>query len=188
VLSTNTSRGGGIMSMLGTPYNHVVSLSYTRYLNGWSVPLRLLLYLAIMHILPILLHGPTLKGMVFMIVPEFVYTTCFTLCSQVNHLVPEATGKFDSNFFIHQVITGHNVNTSGFWTTLFTGGEHACVLACQISDTMYGKRCMLIGADTSPSDLVLINSFHCFFSCVTYYIYISTNTSTHTSTLIMLMT
>lgn len=110
------------MCLLGFPYNQVVTLSRTRYLNGFSVPLRLLIYLGVMHLSAVLLHGYSLKGMVFMIVPEFVYTTCFTLCSQVNHLVPEATGKFNSNFFIHQIITGHNVNTSGYWTTLFTGG------------------------------------------------------------------
>lgn len=111
------------MCMLGFPYNYVVSLSRTRYLNGYSVPLRLLAYLGIMHLVAVLLHGFSLKAMVFMLLPEFVYTTCFTICSQINHLVPEATGKFDSNFFIHQIISAHNVNTSSFWTTLFTGGE-----------------------------------------------------------------
>jgi delta11-fatty-acid desaturase len=91
-------------------------------MNGWDVPFRLLLYLGVMHLSAVLMHGYSLKGMVFMIVPEFIYTTCFTLCSQVNHLVPEASNQFNANFFIHQIITGHNVNTSGYWTTLFTGG------------------------------------------------------------------
>ena len=109
--------------MLGFPYNQVVSLSRTKFLNGWGVPFRLLLYLGIMHFLAIVFHGTTIRGIVFMLVPEFVYTACFTICSQVNHLVPEATGKSDSNFFIHQIITANNVNTSGYWTTLFTGGN-----------------------------------------------------------------
>ena len=116
------SSGGGIMCLVGNPYNQVVSLSRTRYLHSYTVPLRLLLYLGVMHLSAVLLHGVSLKAAVFMLLPEFVYTTCFTLCSQINHLVPETAGEFDSNFFVHQIITAHNVHTTGFWTTLFTGG------------------------------------------------------------------
>ena len=89
------SSGGGIMCLVGNPYNQVVSLSRTRYLHSYTVPLRLLLYLGVMHLSAVLLHGVSLKATVFMLLPEF---------------------------FVHQIITAHNVHTTGFWTTLFTGG------------------------------------------------------------------
>jgi fatty acid desaturase len=114
--------GGSLLCMLGTPYNGVVPLSYTWSLNTISVPIRLLFFMIFMYILPILFHGLSFKAAAFAIVPEFIFTACFTICTQVNHLVPEATEKFSSNFFIHQIITGHNINTGGYWTTLFTGG------------------------------------------------------------------
>lgn len=114
--------GGAALCLLGLPYNGVVSLSRTRYLNPYSIPVRLVVYFVLMHGLPILLHGISIKGFVFSLVPEIVYTAAFTVCSQVNHLTPENTDRFDSNFFIHQVITSQNVNTRDYWTTIFTGG------------------------------------------------------------------
>lgn len=77
-------RGGGLMCMVGLPYNQVVPLSYTRYLNGWTVPLRLLLYLGVMHLVAIIMHGYSLKGITFMLVPEFIYTTCFTQANKAS--------------------------------------------------------------------------------------------------------
>lgn len=120
--------GGSIFCILRYPYNGVVPLSSTWYLNTISILPRLLMYMILMHILPVMVHGLTIKGAVFSFLPEFIYAGCFTICSQINHLVPEATEKFDSNFFIHQVITSHNVNTSNYLTTVFTGGMSCGVL------------------------------------------------------------
>lgn len=115
--------GGSIFCILQYPYNGVVPLSFNWYINTVSIVPRLLVYMLIMHIAPVIIHGLTLKGAVFAFIPELIYAGCFTICSQVNHLVPETTEKFDDNFFIHQIITSHNVNTSNYLTTLCTGGE-----------------------------------------------------------------
>lgn len=114
--------GGALFCMLGYPYNGVVPLSFTWHVNTISIIPRLFMYMVLMHILPIMIHGITVKGAVFAFLPELIYAGCFTICSQVNHLVPEATEKHDPNFFIHQIITGHNVNTDSYLTTLVTGG------------------------------------------------------------------
>ena len=114
--------GGAFQGLFGIPYNNVVPLSFTWYLNPLDMPIRLLGYLVLMHVVPVIAHGLTLKGAIFAIVPEFIFTACFTICSQVNHLTPECSHQFNSNFFIHQIITSHNINTDDYFTTLFTGG------------------------------------------------------------------
>jgi len=114
--------GGGILCMLGYPYNGVVSLVHTAHLNVRSIPLRLTAYIFLMHVLPVWLFGCTQKGLVFALLPQYIFSWLFLICTQVNHLVPETVDEFDSNFFINQIVTGHNINTSDFLTTLFTGG------------------------------------------------------------------
>ena len=114
--------GGGVLCLLGFNYNGVVSLSRTKYLHPYGIPLRLILYIILMHMTPLICHGVTIKGFAFSFIPEIIFAILFTICSQVNHLTPDNTERFNSNFFIHQVQASHNINTSSLLTRVFTGG------------------------------------------------------------------
>ena len=114
--------GGALQCLFGFPYNDIVPLSHTRHMHPYGGPFRLLCYLIIMHVIPVVAHGITLKSAIFAFVPEFIFMALFTICSQVNHLTPECGLQRSSNFFIHQIITSHNIHPESFLTTLFMGG------------------------------------------------------------------
>ncbi len=82
-------------------YNRVVPFGRNKHLNTDSLSFRRLFYIFIIHIVPFLLHGMTLKGLVFAIVPEYLFSLFFMISTQINHLTPETTEKFDKNFFKH---------------------------------------------------------------------------------------
>merc|ERR1712000_214532 len=58
----------------------------------------------------------------FMLVPVGIVSLCFMLSSQVNHLTPDNIDKYDSDFYKHQVLTGHTFGVKSYLTFLFTGG------------------------------------------------------------------
>ena len=103
-------------------YNNVCKFVSNEYLNPNSLPYRMAVFTFLMHILPFLLHGYTLKGFFFATVPIYVLSVCFMISSQINHLTPDNIEQFDKNFFKHQIITSHNVATSNYLVTVFTGG------------------------------------------------------------------
>ena len=91
-------------------------------MNSDSLKLRLAFYFFTIHIVPLLIHGLTLKGALFSLVPIYLFSLFFMICTQINHLTPDAADQFDSNFFIHQIKTAHDVATDNYLVYLFTGG------------------------------------------------------------------
>lgn len=75
-----------------------------------------------MHVVPILFHGFTLKGILFATVPMIIMSIIFMTLAQINHLVPETDDKFDPRFFRHQVITANNVDNGNNILFMITGG------------------------------------------------------------------
>ena len=82
-------------------FNRVVPWGKSRYMDGADTNYRYLLQFLLVHIGPFFLHGLTLKGLIFSVVPMYLLSIQFMICSQINHLVPEAVDQFDKNFFIH---------------------------------------------------------------------------------------
>jgi fatty acid desaturase len=81
--------------------------------------------LSIFHILPFLFHGLTWKGVCFAFVPHMVFSWHYIINVSFNHQHPLNDEGFHTNFYIHQIITGHNVDVStwwNYWVYLYSGG------------------------------------------------------------------
>jgi len=82
-------------------FNRVVPFRSNEHVNADSLYLRTAIFYLLVRGVPLLMHGLTLKGLIFALVPEWVFSVCFMLSSQINHLVPDAIDKRDVNFFKH---------------------------------------------------------------------------------------
>ena len=81
--------------------NRVVPFKTNEHLNSDNLLLRTFIFFLVVRILPLILHGLTFKGFSFALVPEWIFSVCFMVSSQINHLVPDAIDKRDANFFKH---------------------------------------------------------------------------------------
>jgi fatty acid desaturase len=112
---------GSLDVIKGKSYNKVVKLSESEQMDRRSLYPRLF-FLALTLCAPMAYHGLTLKGLVFSVIPYLLYSICFMICSQINHLTPETDEQFSKNFYEHQILTGHNVAINNYFVYLFTGG------------------------------------------------------------------
>lgn len=116
---------GCLESLAGKPYNKVVKLipdEASHIISRQSIIPRLIAIVTLMFIAPFFYHGLTLKGLAFSIIPYLVYSAHFMTCSQINHFTPECDDQISSNFYIHQILTGHNVAPESYLLYLYTGG------------------------------------------------------------------
>jgi delta11-fatty-acid desaturase len=113
---------GVSQALNNTAFNRVVPFAQNKYVNSDYERIRLSFYFFVIHIIPFLLHGLTLKALLFSIIPIYLFSVCFMISSQINHLTPHTHEQFSNNFFIHQILTSHNVATDNYFVFLFTGG------------------------------------------------------------------
>jgi len=113
---------GLVQALFKPKFNRAVHFAQNEHLNTDLLWLRYSFYAFLVHVVPFLLHGLCLKGFLFAIVPIYVLSVCFMISSQINHLTPHTHEKFSKNFFIHQILTSHNVATGSYPVYLFTGG------------------------------------------------------------------
>ena len=113
----------GVFQALNKPsFNRVVPFAQNKYVNTNSLKARLLFYFTVIHFLPFFLHGLTLQAFCFSIIPIYLFSVCFMISSQINHLTPHTSEQFSDNFFKHQVLTANDVATDNYFVYLFTGG------------------------------------------------------------------
>eukprot|EP00730_Choanoeca_flexa_P002052 TRINITY_DN10892_c0_g1_i2.p1 TRINITY_DN10892_c0_g1~~TRINITY_DN10892_c0_g1_i2.p1 ORF type:complete len:444 (+),score=95.02 TRINITY_DN10892_c0_g1_i2:355-1686(+) len=111
------------------PIQMFVSGHYNRSVKMIEMPIsRVLIHFigralvfAMCHVLPFLLF-PLWKAVLFAVVPVTMVSCSFMLSSQVNHLTHENIDQHDTDFYKHQVITGHTFGHDSYLTYLFTGG------------------------------------------------------------------
>lgn len=116
---------GCLDSLAGKPYNKVVPLipdEAAHIISRKSVLPRLGAIVVTMFVLPVCYHGMTWKGLAFAVFPYLVYSCHFMVCSQINHFTPESDDQVSKNFYIQQVLTGHNVAPESYLLYLYTGG------------------------------------------------------------------
>jgi delta11-fatty-acid desaturase len=116
---------GCIESMAGKPYNKVVKLipdEAAHIISRKSIAPRLIAIVLLMFVAPLCYHGLTAKGAIFAIMPYLVYSCHFMICSQINHFTPETDEQSSKNFYIHQIVTGHDVAPDSYLMYLYTGG------------------------------------------------------------------
>ena len=102
------------MSLIPEQASHIISRH--------SIVPRLVAIVLIMFVLPLSYHGFTWKGLAFAVFPYLVYSCHFMICSQINHFTPECDDQVSKNFYIQQVVTGHNVAPDSYLLYLYTGG------------------------------------------------------------------
>jgi fatty acid desaturase len=116
---------GCFESLAGKPYNKVVKLipdDASHIISRKSIIPRLIAIAALMFVAPFFYHGLTWKGLAFATIPYLVYSAHFMTCSQINHFTPDCDDQFSNNFYIHQILTGHNVAPGSYLLYLYTGG------------------------------------------------------------------
>lgn len=113
---------GMMQSLRRESYNRVVVFGNSKYLNPNSLIFRFIIYFIITHVAPIAMHGMSFKGIVFSIIPIYLFSLFFMISSQINHLTPSTTDQRSENFFVHQILTAHNVAVDNYLVYLFTGG------------------------------------------------------------------
>mmetsp|Transcript_24874 Transcript_24874/g.47680 ORF Transcript_24874/g.47680 Transcript_24874/m.47680 type:complete len:272 (-) Transcript_24874:281-1096(-) len=62
------------------------------------------------------------KAIVWAMVPNAIFSICFMLNTQINHLTGECAHARDSNFFKHQMITAQNFGNGNWFCFYFSGG------------------------------------------------------------------
>lgn len=72
-------------------FKRVVPFADNEHLNKKSLRARVGFFMIVMYLLPLLIHGLTLKGLIFAVVPIYMFSLCFMISTQINHLVPQAT-------------------------------------------------------------------------------------------------
>ena len=115
---------GCLDSLAGKPYNKVVPQipeKASHIISRTSIVPRLMAIVLIMFVLPCCYHGLTWKGLAFAVLPYLVYSCHFMICSQINHFTPESDDQVSKNFYIQQVVTGHNVAPESYLLYLYTG-------------------------------------------------------------------
>lgn len=71
------------------------------------------------------------KAAAFATIPSFIFSWCFMLNSQINHLTEHTAHASDPNFLKHQIVTAQDFGAQNWWCTFFSGGlnmqlEHHC--------------------------------------------------------------
>ncbi len=84
--------------------------------------LRATVIIVFMNILPIIYHGWTWKGFVFAYFPHSLFSLHMGLGTIINHTHPAIDELFSKNYYIHQVITGHSIETPNYLLYLYLGG------------------------------------------------------------------
>ncbi len=125
VWSIATNIGLNLFSDLKTnlklSYNNVVGynrLSRSRLiLHG----IGRMVYLYVMFMWPLFLF-PFRKSTAWIVIPNVLFSCCFMVNSQINHLTEECSNASDTNFLKHQVITAQNFGCDSLFCMLFSGG------------------------------------------------------------------
>lgn len=116
---------GCLESLAGKPYNKVVKLipkEASHIIARKSILPRLIAIAIFMFVAPFCYHGLTSKGLAFAIIPYLIYSAHFMICSQINHFTPESDDQSSNNFYMQQILTGHNVAPESYLLYLYMGG------------------------------------------------------------------
>lgn len=102
-------------------YNNVVSCEKPTMLRlGIHIGGRIL-YIYCMHVWPFF-RFPLWKSLIWAIVPNAIFSVCFMVNSQINHLNSRCAHASDTNFFKHQAVTSQNFGRDSMCCYYFSGG------------------------------------------------------------------
>ena len=62
------------------------------------------------------------KALIWATVPNAIFSICFMLNSQVNHLTEKCAHASSENFYKHQIITAQNFGNGSMFCYYFSGG------------------------------------------------------------------
>lgn len=81
-----------------------------------------ILVLGWFYIMPWYLGFPWWKTLCWSVYPMTIVGMIFMWFTQINHIISETADVRNDDFFIHQIITSHNVASQSYWMYLLTGG------------------------------------------------------------------
>jgi delta11-fatty-acid desaturase len=110
-----------LRSIVKLTYNNVVPCMQRSRLNLAAHILGRVFYIYIAYVWPFFAF-PLWKAIVWSIVPNAVFSICFMLNSQVNHMVGPCIHASDRNFYKHQVVTAQNFGNDSWFCYFFSGG------------------------------------------------------------------
>ena len=97
-------------------------LAKSAHLNCFSMIPSALLFLFLIYFMPLFCLGLNLKGIIFSVLPWMIFNLYYMNIASLGHNTPETDTQFNSNYFIHEVITTHNFSTNNYFAYLLTGG------------------------------------------------------------------
>jgi fatty acid desaturase len=112
---------GDLKANLKLSYNNVVGFNKLSFSRLFFHITGRLVYVYIAFVWPGLTFSFQ-KAVVWITVPNILFSFCFMLNSQINHLTLECSNASDTNFLKHQVITAQNFGCDSLFCIIFSGG------------------------------------------------------------------
>lgn len=103
-------------------YNNVVPCSSLSRPRITAHILGRVVYISLMHIWPFFVL-PLWKAVIWATLPGIIFSVCFMVNTQINHLTNTCAHASDNtNFYKHQVVTAQNFGTDSLFCYYFSGG------------------------------------------------------------------
>ena len=103
-------------------YNNVVSCEKPSALGLVAHLAGRILYIYAAFAWPFLVFTSMYKALIWATVPNAIFSLCFMVNTQINHLTNMCAHASDSNFYKHQVVTAQNFGTDSLFCFYFSGG------------------------------------------------------------------
>jgi len=120
-------------------YNNVVPYKSMEKARLYAHTAGRVLYLFTLFVWPFFAF-PVWKALIWALLPITIFSWCFMLNSQINHLTEHTAHAEDPSFFRHQIVTAQDFGTDSWWCFFFSGGlnmqiEHhmfPCINHCHL--------------------------------------------------------
>ncbi len=110
-----------IRSVIKLTFNNVVPCVQRSRLRLAAHVLGRVFYIYFTYAWPFFVF-PAWKAIIWAVVPTSVFSMCFMLNSQINHMVGPCSHASDKNFYKHQIVTAQNFGTDSWFCYYFSGG------------------------------------------------------------------
>ncbi|KAL7540477.1 hypothetical protein ACHAWF_006685 [Thalassiosira exigua] len=110
-----------VRTLLKLSYNNVVSCERPSSFGLAAHLAGRILYILVVFAWPFAVF-PLWKAAVWATVPNAIFSICFMLNTQINHLVGPCAHASSSNFYKHQVVTAQNFGNDSLFCFVFSGG------------------------------------------------------------------
>jgi len=108
-------------SVVKLTYNNAVPCMQRSRLNLAAHLFGRLFYICVAYVWPFFVF-PMWKALIWSFVPNAIFSMCFMLNSQINHMVGPCIDASSKNFYKHQIVTAQNFGNDSRLCYYFSGG------------------------------------------------------------------